>query len=80
MSLLRRRLAALAVLALLTTALVVPALASEPIPIGPGVTRTCVVRSRGARAIHIVNADLSNQYLALDVLLGRGIHYGPTAG
>ncbi len=73
MAFLRRRLVPLALLVVLLAA---PALASQPVPVGPGVAHTRIYASDGPWAIHVLSADLSNQYLAIGSLLGRGASLG----
>jgi hypothetical protein len=75
MPFLRRRLAALGLLAVLLTA-AAPGLASQPVPVGPGVTHTRIYVPEGPWAIHVLTADLSNQYLEIGSLLGHGAALG----
>ena len=75
MSVLRRSLFPL--LALL--ALAVPARAAQPIPVGPGTLHSRVYQPDGPEAIHILTADLSDQYLGVEALLGGGGQMGRSA-
>ncbi len=45
---------------------------SEAVPIGPGATYQDIYRPEGPWAIHIVQADLSQQFLEVHTLLGGG--------
>jgi uncharacterized protein YigE (DUF2233 family) len=46
--------------------------ATEPAPIGPGAIYQEIYRPEGPWAIHVVEADLSQEYLELEALLGGG--------
>ena len=46
--------------------------ATEPVPIGPGAIYQEIYRPEGPWVIHVVEADLSQEYLELEALLGGG--------
>lgn len=68
MSFLRRGLLSILVL----FALAVPARATQPVPVGPGTVLSRVYRPDGPWSIHVLTADLSDQYLGVGALLGGG--------
>ncbi|MFB3881053.1 MAG: phosphodiester glycosidase family protein [Armatimonadota bacterium] len=68
----RRLLGFGALLALLAIAPALSQAAIEPVPIGPGTTYLEDYRPEGPWAIHIIEADLSQEYLELHTLLGGG--------
>jgi len=71
------RLGALA--ALLLLALPAVAAAESALPVAPGTTYAHIYRPAGPHAIHVVEADLSQEYLEARALLGGGHTMGRTA-